>query len=326
MKYIDMHCDTITKLYKENGNLASNNFHIDINKMKKGECLLQNFAIFTKLDKHDSSFTKAAIDFYKTQMELNKDSIRQVYKYEDIINNDSQGYINSMLTLEEGSVIDGDLDNLKVYYDLGVRMITLTWNYPNGIGYPNIDLSNTQTNTPADIPTYRFNTKDGLTDFGKEYVRRCNELGIIVDVSHLSDKGFYDVAELSSKPFVASHSNARSVCRAGRNLTDDMIIKLAQKGGVTGLNYCAAFIDDDEVIHTSIENMVKHIRHIVNIGGIDCVGLGSDFDGIDGTILEIGDCSGLPLLYEALKKYYSDEDIEKIFYKNVLRVYKECLK
>lgn len=321
MKYVDMHCDTITKLYKQSGNLSSNDMHIDINKLKKGECLLQNFAIFTNLANEDSNFTKASIDYYYSQLELNKDSIRPVYKYEDILNNENNGYINAMLTLEEGSVVDKDLNNLNWFYDKGVRMITLTWNYPNGIGYPNIDLSVEHNNDP----TYDFNTKDGLTDFGIEYVKRCNELGIIIDVSHLSDKGFYDVCKYSDKPFVASHSNARSVCKAGRNLTDDMIKMLAQKGGVTGLNYCSAFIDNDDQNFTTIEGMVEHINHIVNIGGIDCVGLGSDFDGIENG-LEIKDASGVQLLYKELKKYYSEDDIEKIFYKNVLRVYSKCLK
>lgn len=321
MKYVDMHCDTITKLYKQSGNLSDNDMHIDINKLKKGECLLQNFAIFTNLANEDSNFTKASIDYYYSQLELNKDSIRPVYKYEDILNNENNGYINAMLTLEEGSVVDKDLNNLNWFYDKGVRMITLTWNYPNGIGYPNVDLSVEHNNDP----TYDFNTKDGLTDFGIEYVKRCNELGIIIDVSHLSDKGFYDVCKYSDKPFVASHSNARSECKAGRNLTDDMIKMLAQKGGVTGLNYCSAFIDNDDQNFTTIEGMVKHINHIVNIGGIDCVGLGSDFDGIENG-LEIKDASGVQLLYKELKKYYSEDDIEKIFYKNVLRVYSKCLK
>lgn len=321
MKYVDMHCDTITKLYKQSGNLSSNDMHIDINKLNKGECLLQNFAIFTNLANEDSNFTKASIDYYYSQLELNKDSIRPVYKYEDVLNNENNGYINAMLTLEEGSVVDKDLNNLNWFYDKGVRMITLTWNYPNGIGYPNVDLSVEHNNDP----TYDFNTKDGLTDFGIEYVKRCNDLGIIIDVSHLSDKGFYDVCKYSDKPFVASHSNARSVCKAGRNLTDDMIKMLAQKGGVTGLNYCSAFIDNDDQNFTTIEGMVKHINHIVNIGGIDCVGLGSDFDGIENG-LETKDASGVQLLYKELKKYYSEDDIEKIFYKNVLRVYSKCLK
>ena len=312
-----MHCDTITKLYSENGSLYHNDGHIDIEKLKKGECFIQNFAIFTNIANEDSSFTKKCIDYYYKQLDLYKDDINPVLKIEDIRNDK----INSLLTLEEASVIDGDLDNLNYYYDRGVRMITLTWNYYNGIGNPNFDLSKHYDYNP----TYINNEVDGLTDFGIEFTRRCEELGIIVDVSHLSDKGFYDVLNNTSKPFVASHSSARAIGKAVRNLTDDMIVKLANRGGVTGVNYCPSFVSDRGDNYTSVEDIVKHINHIVNVGGIDCVGLGSDFDGIGGT-LEIKNASGMQMIYEALKKYYSDDEIEKIFYKNVLRVYKECLK
>ena len=315
-----MHCDTITRLYESKGSLYQNDLHIDINKMKKGECLLQNFAIFTSIDKQDSTFTKACIDYYYKQLEECKDYLRPVYKYEDILTNEKNGYMNAMLTLEEGSVIDNDLDNLKWYYDLGVRMITLTWNFENGIGYPNFVFSENY-----DVDMYSTNTINGLTDFGIEFVKRCEDLGIIVDVSHLSDKGFYDVLNNTTKPFVASHSSARSICGVARNLDDDMIVKLASRGGVTGLNYCSAFIEDHNETITLINKMVEHINHIVKVGGIDVIGLGSDFDGIDNK-LEIENCGGMQLLYEALKKYYSEEEIEKIFYKNVLRVYKDCLK
>lgn len=320
MKYIDMHCDTITALYKSNGDLLHNDLHNDLKKMKDGECMLQNFAIFTDISSEDSSFTKNSIEYYYKQLDKNKDLIRPVYTYEDILNNDRNGLISSLLTLEEGSVIDGDLSNLDWYYKQGVRMITLTWNYPNGIGHPNFVYDESQYKDRL----HQINEKDGLTDFGIEYVRRMSELGIIVDVSHLSDKGFYDVLEYTNRPFVASHSNARSLCNVGRNLSDDMIRKLSDRGGVTGLNFCSAFIKDNNERYTSIEGMVEHIRYIVNVGGIDCIGLGSDFDGIHNE-LEIKNASGLPRLYEALRKYFSEEDIEKIFYKNVLRVYKEFL-
>ena len=320
MKYIDMHCDTITALYKSNGDLLHNDLHNDLKKMKDGECMLQNFAIFTDISSEDSSFTKNSIEYYYKQLDKNKDLIRPVYTYEDILNNDRNGLISSLLTLEEGSVIDGDLSNLDWYYKQGVRMITLTWNYPNGIGHPNFVYDESQYKDRL----HQINEKDGLTDFGIEYVRRMSELGIIVDVSHLSDKGFYDVLEYTNRPFVASHSNARSLCNVGRNLSDDMIRKLSDRGGVTGLNFCSAFIKDNNERYTSIEGMVEHIRYIVNVGGIDCIGLGSDFDGIHNE-LEIKNASGLPQLYEALRKYFSEEDIEKIFYKNVLRVYKEFL-
>ncbi len=321
MKYVDMHCDTLTALYKVNGDLLHNPFHVDLTKMKQGECLLQNFAIFTNIVKEDSSFTWKVIDFYDEQMELHQDQIRKVLSYEDILNHEKQGYMNAMLTLEEGSVIDNDLDQLNAFYDRGVRMITLTWNYPNGIGYPNF----TYTKETQGNPLYTINEKDGLTDFGIEYIRRMEALGMIVDVSHLSDAGFCDVAKYSSKPFVASHSGARSICGVARNLSDEMIRLLVEKGGIAGVNYCSEFIEDHNETYTSIEGIVEHIRHIAKVGGIDCVALGSDFDGI-GNELEFKDASGMQLLYEALKPYFSEEEIEKIFWKNVLRVYKEILK
>jgi len=319
MKYVDMHCDSIAVMYMKKQELYSNDLHVDIQKMIKGECLLQNFAVFTFIRKQDSSFTYNVIDYFHEQVDKYKDYIRPVYHYSDIEENAKNGYINAMLTLEDGSVVDNDINNLNRFYNLGVRMITLTWNFENGIGYPNFSPEIKGSNLRT------INTKDGLTPFGIEYVKKCNELGIIVDVSHLSDAGFYDVIKYCDGPFVASHSNARSVCSVARNLTDEMIVELAKKGGVTGLNYCSSFITDDDQNYTSIEDMVKHIRHIVNVGGIDCVGLGSDFDGIESK-LEIENCGGMQKLYEALKKYYSDDEIEKIFYKNVLRVYKEVIK
>ena len=321
MKYIDMHCDTLTVLYESGGDLSHNHLHVDLEKMKNGECLLQNFAVFTDIRRKDSSFTKSVIDFYDVQMESHKDQIRKVLVYDDILENEKNGYMNAMLTLEEGSVIDQDLNNLDMYYDRGVRMITLTWNYPNGIGYPNFTFSrDTYRNA-----LYMLNEKDGLTEFGISYIRRMEELGIIIDVSHLSDAGFYDVVKYSTKPFVASHSGSRAVCRVARNLSDDMIRMLAEKGGVTGINYCSAFIEDRNEKYTTVRGMADHIRHIARVGGIDCVGLGSDFDGI-GNALEIKNASGMQMLYEELKKYFTEEEVEKIFWKNVLRVYKETLR
>ena len=320
MKYIDMHCDTLTALYRIGGQLSQNDLHVDLHKMEKGECFLQNFAVFTNIADQDSSFTWKVIDFYDEQMKINEDRIRKALTYEDILENERSGYMNAMLTLEEGSVIDGDLDRLKDFYDRGVRMITLTWNHANGIGFPNFRMKE----GGYENILYRINEKDGLTDFGIGYIRRMEELGMIIDVSHLSDAGFYDVVKYSTKPFVASHSDARSICGVARNLSDEMIRLLADKGGVMGINYCSAFIEDRNETFTTVQGMVDHIRHIVKIGGIDCVGLGSDFDGIENS-LEIKDASGVQLLYEALKKYFSEEEIEKIFWKNVLRVYHETL-
>ena len=271
MYIVDMHCDTLLSL-DENTHLRNNDLDIDLIKMKQSNYLLQNFAIFTNYDKVKDRVPyvlKNINKFYK-EIEANKDLIKQVFSYKDIEENK---LMSAMLTLEEGDVINDDLDILELYYRLGVRMIALTWNFKNSIGSPNF------TPNPDRYQMLRtLNTTDGLTPFGKEYIKKCNELGIIIDVSHLGDKGFEDVLELSTKPIVASHSNARAICDVARNLSDEMILKLHKNNGVMGMNFCEDFISNDS--NGSVENIIKHIDHIKELGCIDNIGLGSDFDGI----------------------------------------------
>ena len=166
----------------------------------------------------------------------------------------------------------------------------------------------------------------GLKEFGKEAVARMNELGILVDVSHLSDGGFWDVVKVSKKPFVASHSNSRDICPHIRNLTADMIKALADKGGVIGINYGPEFIHPDkEKGRSDLEIMGRQIKELINRGGVDCVALGSDFDGIEGDV-EISSVDKLPLLFDYLRGLgLSEDNIEKIAWKNVMRVMKEVL-
>ena len=247
-----------------------------------------------------------------------------------------------MLTVEEGAVCKGELAKLHQLYDMGVRMMTLTWNYPNELGYPNLDsvkgkevhkrCSEADAGNAQQIFEDYFYMPDavnGLTECGREFVSAMERLGMIVDVSHLSDAGFYDVLECTKKPFVASHSNARRVCRCVRNLSNDMIVKLAERGGCTGLNFCADFLEEMPVGQENpgtIEAVVRHAKHIVNLGGIEVLGLGSDFDGIE-THKELPGVQSMGLLWEALHKAgFTQSELDKIFYQNVLRVYKECLK
>ncbi|WP_301080690.1 dipeptidase [Thomasclavelia cocleata] len=323
MKVVDMHCDTILRLYDEGGNLLENEFNIDLRKMIKGDYLLQNFAMFVNLGEKDDPLTKAQrlIDLYYQEIEKNKDLIKPIFSYQDIEDNQRDGLMSAMLTLEEGAVINNDLAILRNYYRLGVRMITLTWNHPNGIGYPNL----ISTKEYKDL--YHINTQDGLTDFGIEYVREMERLGIIIDVSHLGDAGFYDVLKYTTKPFVASHSNARSVCGVARNMSDDMIKLLAKRNGVMGINFCGDFLKASNTggVRSCIEDMVKHILYIRDLVGIDYVGLGSDFDGISQD-LELKDASMMPMLKDALfEAGLKEEEIEKVFYKNVLRLYQTIL-
>ena len=329
----DMHCDTISVLLRKemenkDSNLRSNNTMIDLNKMKGGNYLLQTFAMFIFLKAFDHPYDAVCdmIDKYYREIDSNSDLIKPVYSYDDIIKNHENGLMSSLLSIEEGGVLMGKLSNLRNLYRLGVRMLTLTWNFENEIGYPNNFKKDNSTIGSSKIDSKVPNTEYGLKPFGIEVVKEMEKLGMIIDVSHLSDKGFYDVYENTTKPFVASHSNSRTVCSHVRNMTDDMILKLASRGGVMGINYCDRFINNDEPYTVYVKDLVKHINYIRDLAGIDCIGLGSDFDGINKNH-EMDDASKLHLLKEELiKEGYSESDIEKIFYKNVLRVFKECLK
>jgi membrane dipeptidase len=164
----------------------------------------------------------------------------------------------------------------------------------------------------------------GLKPFGKEAVRRMNELGILIDVSHLSDGGFSDVAALSAKPFTASHSNCRSLSPHPRNLTDEQIRLLASRGGVIGLNFAPPFLGGDGSDSTAAL-ISAHARRLKKTGGMDCIALGSDFDGIRGN-LEISGVEKMPLLFEQLSRDgFTSGEIEQIAWKNALRIFRDVL-
>lgn len=311
MKYIDLHCDTITLLKWQKKHLKDNLNQININNLITGNNLLQCFAIFVNLKKTNNPFIDCLkyIDYYYQELDLNSDIIKPVYNLNDFYENQKNNKISALLTLEEGSVVNNDLELLNIFYRLGVRMICLNWNYENGIGYPNF--KNKDYKTP--------NTINGLTLFGINMIKRMNELGIIIDVSHLSDKGFYDCLKHSTKPIVASHSNSRTICNHTRNLTDKMIIDLYHNGGVMGMNFCAEFLSEINGEDT-ISNIIKHIKHIKNIASIDVVAIGTDFDGINPNI-DLSDASKMPELFKAMAdEGFTKEEIEKVAYKNFIRV------
>lgn len=333
MNIIDMHCDTLSELLKlrrkgEPAELRSNRLHMDLQKMKKSGWLLQNFAMFIPLDSVEDPFLEAVemSDLFYAEMEKNADLIRPVTSFSQIEENRREGLMSALLTVEEGAACKGDPALLRTLYRLGVRLITLTWNYPNELGWPNRNSRELNRENAPDFT--HLELENGLTETGIAFVQEMERLGMIVDVSHLSDAGFYDVARTARKPFVASHSNAREVCPWCRNLSDDMIRVLAQKGGVTGLNFCPAFLDCDEKGNAApgtAVSVAKHARHIVNVGGMECLGLGSDFDGIR-THEELYDASCMHLLFDALKREnFTEDQIDQIFYKNVLRLYRETL-
>jgi len=315
--FADMHCDTITTLYDRvnagsDETLLCNHLHIDIQKLETAHYLLQNFAVFFDKENQDDLFREALlrIEFFQKELEKNKAGIRQVTTFNEILRNENEGLISALLTLEGGEILEGNVDNLSVFHKKGVRMITLTWNYDNELGHCHFDTE-----------------QKGLTKLGMEMVEQMETLHMIPDVSHGSDTLFYDVCKITKKPFVASHSNARSVYDRSRNMRDDMIRALAERGGVMGMNFFAGFTSarskEDGMCY--LEDMLAHMKHVRNVGGIECLGLGSDFDGI-GTDVEWQDASGMELLLRGMERAgFTPSECDKITRGNVLRLYKECL-
>ena len=360
-KIVDMHCDTISRLLEkrkigQEESLLQNSGHLDLHRMRESGYLLQNFALFVNVGTCENPWEElcALYRLYEQELSQYHEVIRPVLCYEDIAANEREGYLSAMLTVEEGAVCGGSVEKLQTLYEMGVRMLTLTWNYPNELGYPNLNsvrgrevwkcyadsraknaagnLSAKEKSRVQKLFEDYFccpDEKNGLTERGKEFVGRMEQLGMIVDVSHLSDKGFYDVAECATKPFVASHSNAREICPGARNLSDDMIRMLAERGGCVGLNYCADFLTKPDIMSENpgtIEAVVRHAKHITKAGGMEILGLGSDFDGID-TNRELPGAQGMEELWNALHRAgYTQAQLDGIFGGNVLRLYRETLK
>lgn len=329
MTIADMHCDTIFEIWGSRKTdspqqLSRNHLHMDIQKMKKADYMIQNFAMYTDLKKEPDPFACVLelINVFQDEMEKNKNDIRVIRTYDEILANEKQGKMSALMTIEEGGCCKGEIENLETLYRLGARMMTLTWNYPNELANPNIFMEDKPV---TENGFHVFDGSKGLTQKGFLFIERMEELGMIIDVSHLSDAGFWDIVNNTERPFVASHSNARALCGHCRNLTDDMIRTIAERGGVVGLNYYGCFLNETNDSHSHVSRMVAHARHMLNVGGSECLGLGSDFDGISGE-LEIQDCSQMHKLVEEFERqHFTNTEIENILYRNVMRVYKEML-
>ncbi|MHC1759209.1 MAG: dipeptidase [Negativicutes bacterium] len=313
MKLVDFHCDTILRLIEngEDTGLWENKLSVDIQKLRKGDVAAQFFALYVDMAKTQTPLETCLtmLDRFYLELEKNRDHIRLATCYKEFLDNETARKISAFLTIEEGATLQGKLSNLRNFYRLGVRLITLSWNYPNEIGFPNAKEECRER---------------GLTEFGQEVVCEMNRLGMLIDVSHLSDGGFYDVARLSKQPFVASHSNARAITGHARNLTDDMIRVLAEKGGVTGINFAKQFLGEDPEL-SRIADMVRHIKYIRDIGGIEVPAVGTDFDGIKPR-QEIANSGEMGKLADSLvADGFTETEIEKIFHQNALRIIRDVL-
>lgn len=322
MRFIDTHCDTMGEcIARSEGKvtLQNNPGHINMEKLIKGGAMAEFFAIF--IPTHDSGAGKGVTlppyDYfqfvykaYLKELEANKDVLAPACNYDDIMANKAAGKVSSVLTVEDGVPLEGKMERLEEFYQKGVRLISFTWNYENSLGFPN-------SKDPEIM-------NRGLKQFGLDCIERMNEMGMLVDVSHLSDGGFWDVVKHSKKPFMASHSCCRALCNHTRNLTDEMLHALGEKGGVVGINFASQFLNEGAE-YTDIQSVVRHMLHIRDKAGLDALGFGSDFDGITST-LEFKDYTGLPLIVDALKPHFTDDEIDKICNGNMLRLIRDTLK
>ena len=314
MRLIDMHCDTFWLMMQKQGvGLQKNDLCIDIEKMKAAGSMAQFFASFIHMSRFEGEhaieesyqYALEMIAYGKAELEKCSDSIATAHDYKELIANRDSGKMSAILTLEEGGIINNKMEYLEELYCKGIRLITLTWNYENCIGYPN-------SREPKLMEL-------GLKPFGIEVIKRMNELGMMIDVSHLSDGGFWDVIKHSTKPVVASHSNARALCSHPRNLTDEMIKALAEKGGVAGVNFYPHFLHESG--KATVADIAKHAWHLYQVGGEDVVAIGTDFDGFDEGELDIAHMGEMNRVYDAMKKRgFTERQMEKILNGNILRV------
>jgi membrane dipeptidase len=228
-----------------------------------------------------------------------------------------EGVLAAVMHFEGAEAIDTNLDALLVFYEAGLRSVGIVWSWSNAFGH----------GVPFLFPDSP-DTGPGLTDAGKALVRGCNELGILVDVSHLNEKGFWDVARISDAPLVATHAGVHALCPSTRNLTDAQLDAIGETGGLVGVNFHVGFLradgqDDEE---TPIEDIVRHIDYITERIGLDHVAFGSDFDGAT-MPRDLGDVTGLPKLIGALQAHgYGEEELKQITHQNWLRIFRQTWK
>lgn len=311
MHIIDTHCDALWKMQMARRGMMyegpldfRNAPELDTNlkRLKVGGVKVQFFAVFLLPDvPSDEQWQHALeqVDIFYTEILGKNPEIKQIRDFSDI-NKLKDGEIGAVLTLEGTEAIGNDLMKLRTLYRLGVRSVGLTWN--------NANLSADGCGEARGA---------GLTEFGKKVVALNNEQKILTDVSHLSDQAFWDVLETARYPF-ASHSNARAICEHPRNLSDEMIKALIEKGGFMHVVFFPNFIKADSS-SVAISDLIRHIDHICSLGGEKHIGFGSDFDGIDSYAERLESSADYPNLINELLKYYSEDTVRGFAYENFLR-------
>lgn len=309
----DLHCDTALVLLgddlRHRGSLRENDLHIDLVRAKKLPGYAQCFACYTTDleelpgDISPSKLFELELEAILREIEQNSDMIRLAYSADDILKNAECGKMSALLTIEGTAGFSYDLSLLEDLYKIGFRISTLGWNESNPL-------------------TGSHLTGEGLSDKGREYVKEAQRLGILIDVSHISDKGFWDIMEITGSAVIASHSNSRSVWNVSRNLTDDMFLAICQTGGVVGINQYAAFLGDKP----TLDKVCDHICHFLELDPSGRhIALGGDLDGCDELAAGFQGVQDYPRLASALRmRGLDDQTIRNIYWNNAIGVIERC--
>ncbi len=304
-RFFDAHCDTVSEIIKKKQKIQKNSLHLDLNRLEEYDGYIQVFAAF--VDKKKISCTPAKHCMMLLERLRNDLKEHLITTQESLKSITNTGRIGAILAIEGGEALEGSLEKLIQYYQLGVRLITLTWNYSNELAEGVMEDSGR-----------------GLTEFGKQAVNVMEEMGIVIDVSHLSQTGFWDVANITKHPFIASHSNVKALCRHPRNLDDEQIRFMILQSGCIGINFFPAFLTEES--NCGISDILRHMDYILNLGGENCLGFGSDFDGISHLPAQIKGVQSMENICIAMKENgFSQRQIEKIAFGNFYRIFWETL-
>lgn len=309
MDFFDLHCDTITSAMQHSADFETDWLDISFPKNDEIKRHCQCFAIYCPdgITGEDAySYYNIAKHFFQNQLAEFPQYFEQAKRGGDIEKITQKGKTAAVLTVEGGRVLGGKLERVQKLYDDGVRMMTLTWNGENEIGKGSTDQS------------------FGLKPFGIDVIKEMERIGMVIDVSHLSDAGFEDVLKNVDCAFAASHSNLRSVCGHRRNLPDEYFKEIVRRKGVVGINFYKAFLNDKEE-EASLSDIVKHIEKMLLLGGENTVCMGSDYDGCD-VVDGIKKFSDVPKLFDIVQKEFGNELAEKIFWKNAFGFFAERMR
>lgn len=307
MDLFDGHCDTILKCYLEGGGLRRQTGHLDLERRRGKGRWAQFFATFgSPEDMPGRSLWEVFLEEYAlfcSEMDANADLVSFCRTGAEAEAAFAAGKTAAFLSAEGAELLDCDLDKLRLAHRMGVRIVNITWNHPNALSGTNAEEQDR-----------------GLSEQGRAFVKTMGELGMLVDVSHLSDPGFWDVMEITDRPVVATHSNSRSVFPHPRNLTDEQFTAIINTNGVAGLNMYAGFLGDDP----DLDTVVSHLEHFLALGGENNVSMGGDWDGITSMPRGMSGIQDMEKLYEhLLRRNYSEALLEKVFYSNLMRVVNE---